>query len=255
MFGKASLKIILFSAAAFAAAILPCASASAYVCDWGVSFQKSGETPVGNKSADYLKKFGAYYAAGPGAKNIYLTFDAGYENGFTGPILDVLKKNNVPATFFLVGDYIKRNPELVKRMLDEGHIVGNHTMRHKDMTQLNEADFAAELSKNAELFKSVTGRDMGMYYRPPAGRFNEENLAQAKSLGYKTILWSLAYRDYDRENQPSKETAFSKLVPRIHPGSIILLHNMSRTNATILEELIGRYRQMGYEFRSLDQIQ
>jgi len=223
--------------------------------DWGISFPNPGEAPTPDETAEYLRQFDSYYIGNTSDKSIYLTFDSGYENGYTESILDVLKKNQVPATFFLVGTYLKKNPDIISRMINEGHIVGNHTMSHPDMTICSSEDsFSKELFKVEEIYKSITGQEMKKYYRPPYGKYNETNLKMAQNLGYKTIFWSLAYKDYDDKNQPSKEMAFSKLVSRIHNGSIILLHNTSKTNSLILDELIKKYRDMGFEFKSLDDL-
>ncbi len=221
--------------------------------NWGLSFPEPGKTPIGNEASDYLKKFDSYFIGDTSEKVIYLTFDSGYENGYTEPILDVLKENQVPATFFLVGSYLKENPNIVNRIVNEGHIIGNHTMSHKDMSKISsEESFNKELSKVEELYKSITGQDMKKFYRPPSGKYNETSLKIAKSLGYKTIFWSLAYMDFDDKNQPSKEAAFSKLIPRIHNGAILLLHNTSKSNSQILDELIKKYREIGFEFKSLE---
>jgi len=226
---------------------------------WGVSFSgfdaNAGTPPRGNECADYLLQFDAYYVGNSNEKAIYLTFDAGYENGFTEGMLDTLKKHDVPATFFLVGTYIKNNPKIINRMIKEGHIVANHTMNHPDMTSMSSIEaFRKELSAAEDEYKSVTGRDMPKYYRPPSGDYSESNMKMAQELGYKTIFWSLAYADWDNNSQPSKEMAFSKLLPRIHPGAIILLHNTSQTNSLILDELIVKYKEMGYVFKSLDEL-
>ena len=231
--------------------------ASAKKGRWGVSFSGvdtgSGAPPRGNECADYLKQFDAYYVGNSNEKVIYLTFDAGYENGFTEGMLNTLKKHDVPAAFFLVGTYIKNNPEIINRMIKEGHIVANHTMNHPDMTAKADIEsFKKELAMAEHEYKAVTGLDMPKYYRPPSGDYSESNMKMAQELGYKTIFWSLAYADWDNDSQPSKETAFSKLLPRVHPGAIILLHNTSKTNSLILDELIVKYKNMGYSFKSLD---
>jgi len=185
-------------------------------------------------------------------KVLYMTFDAGYENGLTAGILDVLKKHKVPSAFFLVGGYIRDEPELIKRMVAEGHIVANHTMTHPDMSKISDLQtFEKELSRVEEIYREVTGEEIPKFYRPPRGIYSETNLKHAQQLGYKTIFWSTAYKDWEVNNQPSKEEAFSKLLPRTKPGSVILLHNVSKTNADILDELISRCKEMGYKFESL----
>ena len=223
--------------------------------NWGLSFQQAGQPPVANATADYLKKFDAYYAEDTKEKVLYLTFDAGYENGNTAKILDALKKHQAPAAFFLVGNYLKTSPELVKRMVKEGHIVGNHTFHHPDMSQISTMEtFSKELGDLEKLYQQTTGQEMKKFYRPPQGRYSEKNLEMAKKLGYHTIFWSLAYVDWYESQQPTREEAFKKLIPRVHPGAIVLLHSTSRTNAQILDELLTKWEELGYTFRSLDQL-
>ena len=231
------------------------AQPAAAVSDWGLSFQTNGQPPAGNVSADELRQWDAYYLGDTGEKTIYLTFDAGYENGCTPAILDALKKHNAPACFFVVGNYIDTAPALVQRMVDGGHIVGNHTLHHPDMSAIaSQEAFAAELDGLAAKFTALTGQPMQKFYRPPQGKFSEENLKQAQALGYKTIFWSLAYVDWYTDNQPTEEQAFSKLVPRIHNGAIALLHSTSETNARILDELLTRWEEQGYTFGRLDEL-
>ncbi len=224
--------------------------------DWGLSYQVEGETPVGNASAEFLKQYNAYFAGNPEEKVIYLTFDAGYDKGTCAPILDALKKHNAKAAFFLVGNFFDTHPELVKRMAEEGHIVGNHTLSHPDMSHIaDEESFKKELNGVEEKYKNITGSDMLKIYRPPQGKFSEENLKTANELGYKTFFWSLAYVDWYENKQPSKEEAFSKLLTRIHPGAVVLLHSTSQTNAEILDELLTKWEEMGYTFKTLNEIQ
>lgn len=222
---------------------------------WGLSFQTQGLSPIGNASPEALAKLDAAYLGNTSEKVLYLTFDAGYENGCTAKILDTLKAHQVPAAFFLVGNYLERNPELVKRMVQEGHIVGNHTAHHYDMSKISDpATFTRELQDVETLYQQVTGQEMPKYYRPPQGIYSEENLRMAQQLGYRTVFWSLAYVDWNNDSQPTKDTAFSKLIPRIHNGAVILLHSTSQTNAEILDELLGKWEEMGYQFRSLDSL-
>ena len=220
---------------------------------WGLSFQTEGQAPAGPASSGELAKYDSAYVGDSGEKILYLTFDAGYENGCTAQILDVLKKHDVPAAFFLVGDYLERNPDLVRRMVQEGHTVGNHTMGHPDMSKLTDRDaFAKELTGVEDLYRSITGRELPKYYRPPQGLYSRENLEMAKELGYKTVFWSLAYVDWNNDSQPTAEYAFSKLLPRTHNGAVVLLHSTSKTNAAILDELLTKWEQEGYRFGTLD---
>ena len=169
--------------------------------------------------------------------------------------MEALAKHNVKAAFFVVGNYIEQNPDLVRRMLREGHIVGNHTYHHYDMSKLSdEAAFNQELTSLETLYRETTGEDMPRYYRPPQGIYSECNLEMAQKLGYRTVFWSLAYVDWYQDNQPTDEQAFSKLLPRIHPGAIVLLHSTSQTNARILDTLLSKWEEMGYSFGTLDEL-
>ena len=223
--------------------------------NWGLSFQEEGELPVANATFEELAAYDAYYAENTDEKVIYLTFDAGYESGNTQTILDALKKHHVPATFFVVGTYLEENKDLILRMISEGHTVGNHTYHHKDMSQISTKEaFAEEIQSVEKLYEEITGQSMTKYYRPPQGKYSENNLQMAKDLGYKTFFWSLAYVDWYEDNQPTKEEAFSKLLSRIHPGAIVLLHSTSSTNAEILDELLTKWEEMGYSFKSLEEL-
>ena len=222
---------------------------------WGLSFQQEGTTPSGPASSQQLRRYDAAYVGNTDEKVLYLTFDAGYENGYTEQILDVLKKHQVPAAFFLVGNYLERNGDLVRRMVAEGHIVGNHTASHPDMSKISSIEaFQKELNEVETLFREVTGKELPKFYRPPQGVYSQENLEHAQKLGYKTVFWSLAYADWDNKNQPSREYALNKLLPRTHNGAVILLHSTSRTNAEILDSLLTAWEQQGYRFASIDQL-
>lgn len=230
--------------------------------NWGLSFQQQGQAPVGNATPEYLAKYNAYYIAGAAAgkdegdkKPIYLTFDSGYENGYTAEILDILKEKKVPAAFFLVGNYIEENPELVKRMVAEGHIVGNHTMHHPDMSAIaDEEAFKKEITELEETYKTVVGKEIPKFYRPPQGKYSEANLQQAYRLGYTTLFWSLAYVDWLENDQPDETESINLLNKRIHPGAIVLLHSTSKTNSKILAQLIDDWKKQGYEFRSVSEL-
>ena len=225
--------------------------------NWGLGFGESGKElqPTGNATADELKQYDTYYIGSEQEKVIYLTFDCGYENGNTEAILDALGKHNAPATFFVVGHFLESAPEMVKRMVEEGHIVGNHTYHHPDMSAISDREsFQKELDAVSSLFQEVTGQEMTKYYRPPQGKYSTENLAMAKDLGYKTFFWSLAYVDWNADAQPTEDEAFEKLIGRIHPGAIVLLHNTSSTNGKILDELLTKWEGMGYTFKPLSNL-
>lgn len=223
--------------------------------NWGLSFQQEGQPPIANASAAELAQYNAYYLGETASKTIYLTFDAGYENGFTPAILDALKKHGVQAAFFVVGHYLETAPELVKRMVTEGHIVGNHTYHHPDMSAIrDEATFRAELTQTETLYKTIVGNEMPKLYRPPQGKYSVGNLQAAQKLGYKTLFWSLAYVDWYTDKQPTAQQAFDKLIPRIHNGAVVLLHSTSATNAQILDELLTKWEQMGYTFGRISEL-
>ena len=222
---------------------------------WGLSFRQEGAPPIGNAGVDQLRQYDGVYIGDTEKKVLYLTFDAGYENGCTAQILDVLKEQNVPAAFFLVGNYIEKNADLVRRMAQEGHIVANHTMHHYDMSKIrDEGAFRKELEDLEALYRETTGGEMPKYYRPPQGIYSEENLKMAQKLGYRTVFWSLAYVDWNQDAQPTAQQAFEKLLPRTHNGAVILLHSTSKTNAQILEELIIKWKEMGYSFGTLEDL-
>ncbi len=229
------------------------ASGSASSENWGLGFGQEGTQPTGNATVEELKKYNTSYVGSNTEKVIYLTFDAGYENGNTEPILDALKKHNVTATFFVVGHYLESAPELVKRMVAEGHFVGNHTYHHLDMSSISSKEsFEKEMKDVEDKFQEITGTQLTRFYRPPQGKYNTKNLEMAKEMGYHTFFWSLAYVDWYQDKQPSKEEAFKKLLGRIHPGAIGLLHSTSKTNGEILDELLTKWEEMGYTFRTLE---
>ncbi len=222
---------------------------------WGLSFPKEGGCPVGSATREELARYNAAYVGDPEERVLYLTFDAGYDNGNTAPILDVLKAHEVKAAFFVVGSFVEAHPELVRRMTAEGHIVGNHTFHHWDMSKISdEATFRQELSDLEAAYQKATGEELPKYYRPPQGIYSEENLRMAKACGYQTVFWSLAYVDWLQDDQPTAEQAFSKLIPRIHNGAVVLLHSTSATNAAILDELLSRWEEMGYSFGTLEDL-
>lgn len=236
-------------------AAAPAAVPAAAVDNWGLSFPTEGESPVGNASAEELAEYGAYYLGDTGKKVIYLTFDCGYENGNTEQILDALKKHQAPAAFFVVGHMVESAPDIVRRMAAEGHIVGNHTYHHPDMSAISDQEaFREELDSLAEAYRETTGEELSRFYRPPQGKYSEENLKQAQALGYHTVFWSLAYVDWNTDAQPTAQEAYAKLLPRIHDGAIVLLHSTSRTNAEILDDLLTRWEDMGYTFAPLTEL-
>ena len=221
---------------------------------WGLSFQTQGQPPVGPANSAVLARYDAAYLGNTGEKVLYLTFDAGYENGCTARILDTLGKHDVKAAFFLVGHYMETNPDLVRRMAAEGHTVANHSMHHPDMTTLDDTAFTAELTGLEDLYRETTGAELVKFYRPPQGLYSETNLKAAQELGYRTVFWSLAYADWDNNAQPDPQQSLEKLLSRTHNGAVILLHSTSETNARILDDLLTRWKEMGYRFATLDEL-
>lgn len=247
--------IIVAVIAALTLAVGQFASEAITTGSWGLSFHTSGSAPSGPTSREKLMEYDAVFVGDGTEPVLYLTFDAGYENGYTENILDTLQKHNVKAAFFLVGNYLQKNADLVRRMVKEGHVVGNHTMTHPDMSAISEKEtFQKELTGLEALFKEITGKELPKYYRPPQGIYSEENLKMAKEMGYKTVFWSLAYQDWDNSKQPGTEYALGKLLPRTHNGAVILLHSTSQTNAEVLDELLTQWKAKGYRFETIDQL-
>ncbi len=236
---------------------LPAASQEA---GWYIKRNAEHKQPTPPAGFSAIEKYGAYYVDkrhtdDSQEKILYLTFDAGYENGNVERILDVLKEERVPGAFFILDNLIIRNPELVKRMRDEGHLVCNHTLRHRDMTRItDEAEFSRELLALSDLYREKIGGEMAPYYRPPEGKYSEQNIKMANALGFKTIFWSFAYADWDNAKQPSREAAIKKVLDNTHNGAVLLLHPTSATNAAILPELIRTWKAEGYRFGTLDEL-
>ncbi len=223
--------------------------------NWYCKKAKDGEKPPLPSELSFIKEYSGYYldeSATDSDKVIYLTFDAGYENGNVEKILDVLKKHNAVGAFFVLSHLIKCNTDLVKRMVDDGHLVCNHTASHKDMTRItNKDDFKKELDALNSLMKEYCGSEVSPFYRPPEGRFNLNNLKWASELGYKTVFWSCAYDDWDNNRQMSADKAMEKLLSRLHNGEVLLLHPTSSTNAAILDEFLTTLESRGYRFGTL----
>lgn len=220
---------------------------------WWFKRNKNNTPP----SAQYdiaIGKYDAYYLGETQKKTIYLTFDEGYENGYSEKILNVLKEYDVKAAFFVTKSYIRDNPELIKRMVAEGHIVGNHSVTHPDMTKLTAEQIATEINDCSAYFKEVTGQEMPHFFRPPEGVYSIHSLEQTQALGYKTIFWSFAYGDWDVNNQPGKEAAYNMVMENYHNGSIMLLHAVSQSNTEALPDIINSLREKGYTFMTLNDL-
>lgn len=229
------------------------ASLSAEKLGWG----PGGPVDECNRSQGalaYQEKYSQYDAdfIGKNSKKIYLTFDQGYENGYTAPILDTLKEKEVPAVFFLTGHYVNTQPELIQRMVDEGHLLGNHSQNHPSFPDCSLEDCQDEVESIHEAVKEQFGYEMSLF-RFPAGEFNEQTLKLMQDMGYRSVFWSFAYRDWEVDNQPNPQEAIETIVSKAHPGAIILLHSVSATNAQVLGTVIDQLREQGYEFARFDE--
>lgn len=225
---------------------------------WYFISKGDGQAPTPPKESEaYLSKNQGVYLGDRSKKYIYLTFDEGYENGYSSKILDILKRNNVKAAFFVTKPYIKENKELVKRMVKEGHVVGNHSVTHRSMDDVvtkGVDEFKKEIYQVEEEYKSLIGKEMIKVFRPPMGNYSEKSLYYTKSLGYKSVFWSFAYGDYDVNKQPDKTYAKNHILKNTHNGAIYLLHAISKTNLDILDDVIKEWKLRGYEFRSLEEL-
>lgn len=221
--------------------------------EWGIKRGNNHEQPdLGSKNRHLIEKYNGMAIGNKESKDIYVTFDLGYEAGYTAKILDVLKENNVPAAFFITAHYVNTASDLVQRMIDEGHIVGNHTVNHKSMPSISEAELEKELMNLHTGIYEKFGYEM-KYVRPPKGEYSERSLNTTVKLGYIPVMWSFAYADWDEAKQPSQSDGINKIINNVHNGEIMLLHATSKTNMEILDTVIKQIKDMGYEFKSLDE--
>lgn len=226
-------------------------------CRWYVKRNSEHKQPVCDTNFSYIEEYGGIYVDKNhgdecGEKVIYLTFDAGYENGNVAKIMDIMKEEGVVGSFFILGNLIDRAPELVLRMAEEGHLVCNHTLTHKKLLGASEEAFRTEVGGLAEKYKALTGKDIAKFFRPPEGAFDKNLLELAQKSGYKTVFWSFAYADWDNGAQPSEDAALKKILDNIHNGEIMLLHPTSATNAKIMKRLIAELKSQGYRFATLE---
>jgi peptidoglycan-N-acetylmuramic acid deacetylase len=216
-----------------------------------------GKSPEFPPCAEEIKQYGAYYideSVTDENKKLYITFDAGYENGNVKKILDILKEEEIPAAFFLLDNIILKNTDLVIRMADEGHLVCNHTKNHKNLSFASEAEISNDLISLEKIYREKTGREMSKYFRFPEGNFSPKALKCVQKMGYKTIFWSFAYEDWDNARQPNPQKAIKKVLNNTHNGAVLLFHPTSNTNAEILPVLIKEWKKMGYSFGTLDEL-
>lgn len=256
------MRLIRIGTALLLAVMLGCVASSVYAADspgvYHFGFRKSVEGRLPSIDDEGFKpivmKHGALFLGDTTKKVLYLTFDNGYENGHTPKILDVLRDKKTPATFFVTGHYIKDQPGLLKRMVSEGHIIGNHSWSHPDMTTLSDEQIKTELDKVNVQVRELTGQKEMIYLRPPRGIFSERVLAVSKQVGYTNVFWSVAYKDWDVNAQRGRDYAYSSVIKQLHPGAIILLHSVSKDNTEALGSIIDEARRQGYEFKSLDEL-
>lgn len=221
--------------------------------EWGIKRRDNHNQPdLGKKNKELLEEYNGLAMGNSNDKYVYLTFDIGYEAGYTEKILDTLKENNVPAAFFITGHYVNTAPELVQRMISEGHIVGNHTANHKSMPGLSDEEIKEEVMKLHQKIYEKYNYEM-KYIRPPKGEYSERTLELCNKMGYKTVMWSFAYVDWDEKKQPNEEKAINKIISNLHNGEIMLLHATSKTNADIMDRMIKKIKEDGYEIRSLEE--
>lgn len=223
--------------------------------NWYYVFNKETKEVTYPKETPFIKNHNVYFVGDQGKKEIFLTFDEGYENGNTGKILDILKKTNVPAAFFVTRPYIVDYPDLILRMENEGHLVCNHTSHHPSMASIIDKEkFNKEFTEVENEYTKVTNKEMPKFFRPPMGKYSELSLKYTDDLGYTSVFWSFAYKDWLTDNQPSKEDGKKKILEKAHNGEIMLLHAVSNTNLAILEDVINELKNQGYEFKSLNDL-
>lgn len=258
MTNKITLSSILFVILSMLFA-MPISAANGVEYNWYCVHRKDHLQPSADPQFRFIETLDGYYIDKQNGddcedKVIYLTFDAGYENGNIEKTLDILKRQNVSGAFFILGNLIKSNPEIVTRMFEEGHLVCNHTYSHKSMINKTAEEFKNELVLLENACRDKIGCNIAKYYRPPEGKFDEASLSYARSMGYKTVFWSFAYADWDNNKQMTPEKAKTKILDNIHNGEVMLLHPTSSTNAQILEEIIITLKAQGYRFGTLDEL-
>ncbi|ATF14279.1 delta-lactam-biosynthetic de-N-acetylase [Brevibacillus brevis X23] len=253
------IKSLLFGISLLLTSALPVDSIMAspdHPYHFGFKKSKNGQLPSINEEGfkGIVDRHGAVFLGDTTKKELYLTFDNGYENGFTPKILDTLVAKKVPAIFFVTGHFVKEQPELLKRMAQEGHLIGNHSWSHPDMTTVSNQKIKDELTKVRDAVQQVTGQANMRYLRPPRGIFSDRTLAVTKDMGYTNVFWSVAYKDWDTKVQRGAKYAYDSVMAQLHPGAVILLHSVSKDNAEALGMMIDEARKQGYEFKSLEQL-
>lgn len=220
---------------------------------WGFKKSEDHQVPDVGKYKEILGDYGIYHDE-TNEKILYLTFDNGYEEGYTKQVLQVLREEKVPATFFVTGHYVTREPELVQQMVNEGHIIGNHSYHHPDFTKLSKDDVKEEIKSLEMAVANISDQKEMKYLRPPRGTFNEQTLRWAEEFGYIHVFWSLAFKDWETNNQKGSQYAYNQIMSQLHPGAILLLHTVSEDNAKALKKTIQAAKKQGYIFKSLDDL-
>ena len=246
-------KIISFLIAATAISALTCQYAAAECTDYYIMRKKDHARPTLEPDMRYMSEYDGYYI-GKDEKVIYLTFDAGYENGNVERIVDTLDKHGAKGTFFVLDNIVRRDTDLVMKMAEHGHTVANHSAHHKNMSYMTAEECEIELRQLESVYKEMTGKTMAKFFRPPEGKFSRRLLKNVSDLGYKTVFWSFAYADWDNNKQPSPDYAVKLILDNTHNGEIILLHPTSKTNADILDTLLTKWEEQGYRFGTLDEL-
>ncbi|HON64795.1 MAG TPA: polysaccharide deacetylase family protein [Bacilli bacterium] len=226
----------------------------AWAYGWGFKKNDRHQVPDIGKYASVIEGTSAYYVGNPSKKEVYLTFDAGYDNGELANILAILREKKVKATFFLTGDFVNRFSDLCRQIVNDGHFIGNHSDSHKPLTSLSETELALDLASLEEKFFAATGAVMSKYFRPPSGIFDRESLLRLKKLGYKTCFWSIAYKDWDTANQRGADYSYESVIDNLHNGAIILMHSVSQSNREALGKIIDEIRNQGFTFKTVDEL-
>lgn len=240
--------------------VFPLFSVCSYANSWYCKREKNHIQPTLGGELSFCEKYNLFWCdkkhkTMEDERVIYLTFDAGYENGNVEKIVDILNEENVKGAFFVLDNFLIKNQDLVKKMIENGHTIANHTLKHTDMTKIKDkGEFEKQLVLLENLYEEIYGEKMAKFYRPPEGKFNEENLKWADELGYKTVMWSFAYDDWDNARQMTKDAAKKKILDNIHNGEVMLLHPTSKTNAEIIREVIKELKKQGFRFGTLEEL-
>ncbi|MGI5850418.1 MAG: polysaccharide deacetylase family protein [Christensenellales bacterium] len=221
---------------------------------WYYLPHEPNKQPLPMEKADYIRNYNVLYVGPSEEKVIYLTFDDCPQNGNIPAILDTLEMHQAPAAFFMTETFIRKNPDIIRQIVDCGHLICNHTSHHVSVSRLSFEKFKAELKGVEDAYRDVTGLELPKYFRPPQGLFSESTLSYAEKLGYTIVFWSFRYVDWEVHNQPPEDKAFSAIMKETHPGEIILMHSQSKTNVKVLDKVLSAWEEQGYKFGSLDDI-